>query len=95
MKSNNKHHGSSFDDFLKSEGLLDQAKAHAVKRLLAWQIQDAMKRKGYTKTVMARRMKTSRAQLDRLLDPTNDRIQLNTAQRAAEVVGRALRVELV
>ncbi len=95
MKPKNPHHGSSFEEFLKSEGLLDCAKSHAAKRLLAWQIQEAMKRKGYTKTAMAKRMKTSRAHLDRLLDPSNDRIQLDTAQRAAAAVGCTLRVELV
>lgn len=94
MKSKNAHHGSSFEEFLKSEGLLESARAHAAKRVLAWQIQEAMKKKKYTKTTMARRMKTSRAHLDRLLDPTNDRIQLDTAERAAAAVGRTLRAEL-
>jgi len=90
-----KHIGSSFDDFLKSEKMYDRANAQAVKRVLAWQIEQAMKKKGLTKTMMAKLMGTSRAHLDRLLDPENDKIQFDTAQRAAAAVGRTLRVELL
>lgn len=90
----NPHIGSSFDDFLKGEGMHGDATAHAVKRVLAWEIEQAMRAQGLTKTEMAKRMKTSRAQLDRLLDPENDRVQLDTVQRAAAVLGRALRLEL-
>jgi transcriptional regulator with XRE-family HTH domain len=67
---------------------------HAVKRVLAWQLEQAMKEQGLTKVEMAKRMKTSRAQLDRLLDPENDKVQLSTMQRAATAVGRKLRLEL-
>jgi antitoxin HicB len=86
--------GSAFEDFLKEEGIHDAAQAQAVKRVLAWQIAEAMKARGYSKAEMARRMNTSRAQLDRLLDPDNDKVQLDTLQRAAAAVGRTLRLEL-
>jgi antitoxin HicB len=91
----NPHIGSSFADFLKDEGLYEDVTAHAIKRVLAWQIEQAMQAQGLTKVEMAKRMKTSRAQLDRLLDPGNDKVQLNTIQRAAEAVGRRLHLELV
>jgi antitoxin HicB len=90
----NKHLGSSFDDFLKEEGIHDEAHAHAIKRVLAWQIQEAMTAQGLTKSDMAKRMHTSRAQLDRLLDPENDKVQLDTVQRAAAAVGRTLHLHL-
>jgi antitoxin HicB len=92
--SRNPHIGSSFSDFLKEEGIYEDVTAHAIKRVLAWQIEEAMKSQGITKVEMARRMKTSRAQLDRLLDPTNDKVQLDTVQRAAAAVGRKLHMEL-
>jgi antitoxin HicB len=90
----NPHIGSSFSDFLKEEGLFEDVTAHAIKRVLALQIERAMKEQGITKVVMAKRMKTSRAQLDRLLDPKNDKVQLDTVQRAAVAVGRKLHMEL-
>jgi antitoxin HicB len=90
----NPHIGSSFADFLKQEGLYEEVTAHAVKRVLAWQIEQAMQAQGLTKVAMAKRMKTSRAQLDRLLDPNNDKVQLDTIQRAALAVGRKLHLEL-
>jgi antitoxin HicB len=90
----NRHIGSSFGDFLKEEGIYEAVTAHAVKRVLAWQITQAMKAQGITKVEMAKRMKTSRAQLDRLLDPKNDKVQLDTVQRAAAAVGRKLHMEL-
>jgi antitoxin HicB len=90
-----KHIGSSFDAFLKEEGIRDAAHAHAIKRVVAWQIEEAMKVQGVSKVEMAKRMKTSRAQLDRLLDPENDRVQLDTVQRAASAVGKKLRLELI
>jgi len=92
--SKNPRIGSAFSDFLKEEGLYEQVTAHAIKRVLAWQIEQAMKAQGLTKVEMAKRMKTSRAQLDRLLDPNNDKIQLDTMQRAAAAVGRRLHLEL-
>ena len=90
----NPHIGSSFADFLKEEGLYEEVTAYASKRVLAWQIEQAMKAQGLTKVEMAKRMKTSRAQLDRLLDPNNDKVQLDTIQRAAAAVGRKLHVAL-
>jgi hypothetical protein len=90
----NKHIGSSFDDFLKEEGIHDEAHTHAVKGVLAWQIEKAMMEQGLTKSAMAKRMNTSRAQLDRLLDPNNDKVLLETVRRAAAAVGRNLRLEL-
>ncbi len=94
MNTGNPHLGSSFEDFLTEEGIREEATAHAVKRVLAWQIEQAMKAQGITKVEMARRMGTSRAHLDRLLDPDNDKVQLDTVQRAATAVGRKLRLEL-
>jgi hypothetical protein len=91
----NKHTGSSFDDFLKEEGLYEESSAAALKNVLARQIARDMKKKGLTKSVMAGRMKTSRSQLDRLLDPKKTGVSLETMQRAASVIGRQLRVELV
>jgi DNA-binding Xre family transcriptional regulator len=90
----NPHIGTSFEDFLRQEGSHEDATTYALKRVLAWQIEQAMIEQGLTKTEMARRMKTSRAQLERLLDPDNDKVQLDTIQRAASAVGRALRLEL-
>jgi hypothetical protein len=84
----------SFDDFLASENVLEESQDVAVKRVLAWQIAEAMKAQGITKTAMALRMKTDRRQLDRLLDPANHSVTLSTLQRAAHAVGRTLRIEL-
>jgi hypothetical protein len=90
-----KHIGSSFDAFLEEEGIHDAAHAHAIKRVVAWQIEEAMKMQSVSKVEMAKRMKTSRAQLDRLLDPENDKVQLDTLQRAATAVGKKLRLEII
>ncbi|MGY2050583.1 Fis family transcriptional regulator [Methylobacterium sp. JK268] len=90
----NPHIGSSFEEFLKAEGMESEAETHALKRVLVWQIEQAMTEQKITKSEMATRMKTSRAQLDRLLDPANDKVQLDTMQRAASAVGRRLRLEL-
>ena len=91
----NPHIGSSLDDFLKEEGILDQTRAMALKEVIAWQVQQAMRRKKISKVEMARRMNTSRAALDRLLDPGNASVTLQTLCRAAQAVGRDLRIELV
>jgi antitoxin HicB len=87
--------GSAFDDFLKEEGVYEETQAAAIKRVLARQIEQAMREQKITKADMARRMKTSRPQLDRLLDPDNDSLTLTTLSRAARVIGRELRLELV
>ena len=93
--SNNPHTGSSFDDFLKEEGIYEECTAAALKRVLAWQVEQEMQRQKITKSAMAARMKTSRSQLDRLLDPEKTGVSLETMQRAAAVIGRELRIELV
>ena len=90
-----KNIGSSFDDFLRREGTYEEVTAAAVKRVLARQLEEAMAELELTKTEMARRMKTSRAALNRLLDPENEAVTLETLQRAAEAVGREVRLELV
>jgi len=87
--------GSSFDDFLKEDGIYEGVTARAIKRVLVRQLDDLMKREEISKTELAARMKTSRAQLDRLLDPANESVTLGTLARAARAVGRHLRVELV
>ena len=92
---NNPHIGSSLEDLLKEEGLFEEARATALKQVLAFQIEQAMKEAGLTKVEMARRMKTSRSQLDRLLDPDNSMVQLDTIQKAASAVGKELRLELI
>ena len=89
-----KHLGSSIDDFLKKEGVFEEAQAQAVKEVVAWQLSDAMKKKKISKARMAVLLKTSRTQVDRLLDPKND-ITLSSLQRAAAMVGRRVRIELV
>jgi len=90
-----KNIGSTFDSFLREEGMYEEVSAVAIKRVVARQVEDAMREKGFTKAEMARRMHTSRAALDRLLDPGNDAVTLSTLQKAAAVVGRELRLELV
>jgi predicted XRE-type DNA-binding protein len=87
--------GSSFDDSLKNEGVYEEFSAVAIKRVLAWQLKEAMKKDGVSKNEMAKRMQTSRSQLDRILDPDNDKIQLDTVFKAAQVLGREVKMELV
>ena len=87
--------GSSFDDFLKEEGIYEEVTASAIKRVIARQLETLMRDEGLSKTELARRMKTSRAQLDRVLDPENESVTLGTLTRAARAVGRNLRMELV
>jgi antitoxin HicB len=91
---NKKHMGSNIDDFLKEEGIFEAAQAQAVKEVVAWQLAEAMKKKKISKARMAALLKTSRTQVDRLLDPKSD-ITLSSLQRAAAMVGRRLTVELV
>ncbi len=89
-----KHMGSSVDDFLKKEGIFEEAQAQAIKEVVAWQLARAMKKKKISKSRMARLLKTSRTQVDRLLDSKND-ITLSSLQRAAAMVGRRVTIELV
>ena len=92
---NNPHIGTSFESFLEEEGFREEVEALAQKRVFTWQIRQAMEEAGLTKAAMAARMRTSRTQVERLLDPDNSKVQLDTLQRAAQAVGRTLRVELV
>jgi len=87
--------GSSFDDFLKEDDIYEGVTAKAIKRVLARQLGELMRTEEISKTELATRMKTSRAQLDRLLDPKNESVTLGTLARAAQAVGRHLRMELV
>jgi antitoxin HicB len=87
--------GSSFDNFLKLQGIYEQVTARAIKRVIARQLDALMQDQGLTKSNLAKRMRTSRAQLDRLLDPDNESVTLGTLTRAAQAVGRQLRMELV
>ena len=87
--------GSSFDDYLKEEGIYEEVTARAIKRGIARQLDTLMREQGLTKSELAKRMRTSRAQLDRLLDPENESVTLGTLTRAAHVVGRQLKMELV
>lgn len=89
-----KNIGSSIDDFLREEGIFDEAQAQAIKEVVAWQLAKAMKKKKISKARMARALKTSRTQVDRLLDPKDD-ITLSSLQRAAAMVGRRVSIELV
>jgi antitoxin HicB len=89
-----KHMGSSVDDFLKEEGIFEDAQTQAVKEVVAWQLAEAMKKKKLSKNKMAALLKTSRTQVDRLLSAKDD-ITLSSLQRAAAIVGRRVTIELV
>jgi antitoxin HicB len=86
--------GSNFDDFLTEEGLLAEAEAVAVKRVIAFQLAQVMKEQNLSKAELARRMNTSRAALNRLLDPSNQSVTLQTLERAASVLGKRLQIYL-
>jgi antitoxin HicB len=86
--------GSSIDDFMKEEGIFEEAQAQAVKEVVAWQLAEAMKKQKISKNKMAILLKTSRTQVDRLLDPKND-VTLSSLQRAAAMVGKRLSIELI
>ncbi|MEH2371899.1 helix-turn-helix domain-containing protein [Nostoc sp.] len=93
--SKNPYIGSSLDDLLEEEGTLEEINLIAAKRVIAWQISKAMEEKKLNKAAMAKEMKTSRSSLDRLLDPNNSSVSLDTIARAARVVGKRIRLELV
>ena len=95
MTKNNPHIGTSIEDFLKEEGILEEARAVAIKEAVAFQVQQAMHKEKISKIEMARRMKTSRAALDRFLAPGSASVTLQTLTRAARAIGRDLRIELV
>ncbi len=90
-----KNIGSTLESFLKEEGNYEEAQSTAIKRVISWQLQETMKKQHISKSEMARRMNTSRAQLSRLLDPENDKVQLDTLYKAASAVGKELHLELV
>jgi predicted XRE-type DNA-binding protein len=90
----NKHIGSSLESFLREEGNYQETRIAAMKEVLAWQVQQAMNDAKLTKVQMAKRMATSRSSLDRLLDPANTAVTLDTLVKAAQAVGRDLRIEL-
>ena len=94
-KKKNPHVGSTFESWLDTQGIREEVTAAAIKEVIAAQLAAEMKTKGITKARMAEMMETSRAQIDRLLDPTNNSATLETLMRAAKVVGRRLRLELV
>ncbi len=89
----NRYSGSDFDDFLAEEGILEEVTSKAQKRLLAYQVADIMVEKKLTKTELAAKMNTSRSQLDRLLDPENTAVTLDSLNRLAQAVGKQLRIE--
>ena len=91
----NRHKGSSIDDFLKEEGVLEEFQARAVKEVIAWQLARAMKERKLSKRRLAAMMHTSRTQVDRVLDPKDGNVTIETLQRAAAIVGRKVQVELV
>jgi antitoxin HicB len=93
-KAKSRHTGSSLDDFLKEEGTFEEAQAQAIKEVVAWQLDEAMKKRKISKNKMAILLKTSRTQVDRLLNPKSD-ITLGSLQRAAAIVGRRVSIELV
>lgn len=91
----NRHMGSSVDDLLAEEGVLEAFQAQAIKEVIAWQLLQAMKDQKLSKRKLAELMNTSRTQVDRVLDPTDGNVTLTTLQRAAAVVGRRVQVALV
>lgn len=87
--------GASFESWLEEEGIAEEATTQAIKAVVSWQLQEAMRKQGLTKKAMAERMGTSRSQLDRLLDPTSDAVTLDTLKRAAELIGKKIKLDLV
>ena len=92
---NKKYIGSNFDDFLENEGLLAEVEAAAIKRVIAVQITKMMQKHKISKTAMAKRMKTSRSSVDRLLDPQNESVTLQTLERAALALGKRLQINFI
>ena len=91
----NKHAGSSIDDLLAEEGVLEEFQATAIKEVIAWQLEQAMKDQKLSKRKLAALMHTSRTQVDRVLDPSDGNVTIATLQRAAAVIGRKVQVELI
>ena len=95
MKKKSRHVGSSFDDFLAEEGILQDVEVRAIKRVIAWQLDDLMKHAKLTKADLAKQMSTSRSALDRLLDPENPSLTLGSLAKVAAALGKRVHVELV
>ena len=91
----NLHLGSELNDFLREEGIYEEVTTAAIKKVIAWQLTEEMKKKSITKKRLAELMHTSRAQIDRILDPDKGNVTIETLQRAASLLGRQLRLELV
>lgn len=91
----NRHRGSSLDSFLEEEGVLAEFQAKAIKEVIAWQLAEAMRERGLSKSRLATMMRTSRTQVSRLLDPNDGNVTIETLQRAAQLVGRRVEVQLV
>jgi antitoxin HicB len=93
--ADNKHRGSTLDSFLEEDGVLAEFQAKAIKEVIAWQLTEAMKDRKITKTALAVLMKTSRTQINRVLDPSDGNVTIETLQRAAAIVGRRVQLELI
>jgi DNA-binding Xre family transcriptional regulator len=93
--TSNKHRGSTLDDFLGAQGVLEEFQAKAIKEVVAWQLAEAMRERKLSKNQLARQMHTSRTQVDRMLDPEGSNVTIETLQRAAAIVGRRVKIELV
>lgn len=91
----NRHRGSTLDEFLAREGVLQEFQAKAIKEVVAWQLGEAMRERKLSKNQLAKEMRTSRTQIDRLLDPEAENVTIETLQRAAAVVGKRVQIELV
>ena len=95
VKTRNRHRGSSFRDFLREEGMIEEVQAAALKREVASKVYDLMKKKNLSKSALAAEMRTSRAAIHRLLDPENTSVTLATLNRAARSLGQKIKIELV
>jgi antitoxin HicB len=95
VKTRNRHHGSSLQDFLRKEGMLEEVQAAALKRAVALKVHDLMRKKKLSKSALAAEMRTSRAAIHRLLDPKNTSVTLATLNRAARSLGQKIKIELV
>ena len=91
----NKYIGSTFDDFLEEEGIKDEVENGSIKKIIAFQLQETLKNEKLTKTELAKKLETSRAAVDRLLDPYNESVTLFTLKKAASIVGKKIKMELV
>jgi antitoxin HicB len=95
MTTTDRHRGSTLDGFLEGENVLGEFQAKAIKEVIAWQLAEAMRDRKLTKTALAALMKTSRTQINRVLDPSNGNVTIETLQRAAALLGRRVQLELV